>query len=448
MTVAVMKTKAEQAIIEQFDQASSALPGGGWVAALRRSAMSIFAARGLPHRRIEEWKYTDLRERLRDVPAIAPSPAALPTAAELDAALGPLAGIDAHRVVLVDGHFAAGLSDRDFGQHVELKPLGAALISAPGWLQAKFTPERTGGADSLSLLNLAFMTDGILLKVKAGASLGKPVLLVNARVSKAPSSVAVRNIVSVEAGARLDLIEAHVALPGAAPRMHGTFATDVEVADAASVVHTQVVSAGAEASHLARWSASIGTEASYKAFQLTAGIGLARNELAIGFTGPDAKLDISGAFLGRGGDHIDTTLVVDHSTTGCESRELFKGVLDGRARGIFQGKVIVRAEAQKTDGKQMAQALMLSEDAEFDSKPELEIYADDVACGHGSTAAEIDPGMVFYLRSRGIPLAEARAMLIDSFVGEAIDKVESEPLRDALMQIATGWLRQSQAGKD
>ena len=128
-----------------------------------------------------------------------------------------------------------------------------------------------------------------------------------------------------------------------------------------------------------------------------------RNNLFATFKGEGAKLDISGAFLGRGSEHIDTTLVVDHAVPGCESRELFKGVLADRARGVFQGKVIVRPDAQKTDGKQMAQVLMLSEDAEFNSKPELEIYADDVVCGHGSTAAEIDEDMLFYLRARGIP---------------------------------------------
>ena len=151
-------------------------------------------------------------------------------------------------------------------------------------------------------------------------------------------------------------------------------------------------------------------------------------------------MDISGAFLGRGTEHIDTTLVVDHAVPGCESRELFKGVLADRARGVFQGKVIVRPDAQKTDGKQMAQVLMLSEDAEFDSKPELEIHADDVVCGHGSTAAEIDADLMFYLRARGIPSDVARAMLIESFIGEAIDKVEDEALRDALMGISVGRL--------
>ena len=162
-----------------------------------------------------------------------------------------------------------------------------------------------------------------------------------------------------------------------------------------------------------------------------------RNNLFATFKGEGAKLDISGAFLGRGAEHIDTTLVVDHAVPGCESRELFKGVLADRAHGVFQGKVIVRPDAQKSDGKQMAQVLMLSQDAEFDSKPELEIHADDVVCGHGSTAAEIDEDLLFYMRSRGIPVAEARALLIESFIVEAIDKVEDERVRAALAGMAT-----------
>jgi Fe-S cluster assembly protein SufD len=177
-------------------------------------------------------------------------------------------------------------------------------------------------------------------------------------------------------------------------------------------------------------------------------VGLVRNHLLATFKGEGAKLDISGCFLGRGADHIDTTLVVDHAVPGCESRELFKGVLADRARGVFQGKVIVRPGAQKSDGKQMAQALMLSEEAEFDSKPELEIYADDVVCGHGSTAAEIDEDLMFYLRSRGIPPAEARAMLIESFVREALEKIEDERLREALSAIAVRRLAGLTDAKD
>jgi Fe-S cluster assembly protein SufD len=450
MTVVAIRTKTEQALIDGFEAAVPRLPGSGWVERLRRSAIETFAAEGLPHRRIEEWKYTDLRERLRDTPRTSDRGAARKLdRAAVDAALGSLAGLDAIRVVFVDGRIDLGLSDlASAPAGVELKPLGAQLDKSAGWLEGKFTAARVGARDAITALNLAFMSDGVLLKVASGVAATKPVLIVNLRSGTASAVVATRNIVSVEAGGRLTFVEAHVALaPSVSAGEHPVaFATDVDVADGARLDHIQLVAGLGAATHFAKWQVRIGGNATYRAFQLTAGVELARNELAIGFTGPDAKLDISGTFLARGSDHIDTTLVVDHSTTGCESRELFHGVLQDRGRGVFQGKIIVQPEAQKTDGKQMARALMLSPDAEFDSKPELEIYADDVVCGHGSTAAEIDADALFYLRSRGIPHDEARSMLVESFVGEALAKVEDETLREALGAVAVKWLQASAPG--
>src|SRR4029078_5658358 len=195
--------------------------------------------------------------------------------------------------------------------------------------------------------------------------------------------------------------------------------------------------------HLANWIVMLEEAVNYRGFHKTAGAALARSQIFATYKGQHSKLDLSGVFLGRGSDHIDTTLVVDPAVPHCVSRELFKGVLDDRARGIFQGKVIVRPDAQKSDGKQMAQVLMLSPDAEFDSKPELEIYADDVICGHGSTAAELDEDLLFYMRARGIPREKARALLIESFVGEAFDKIENDAVREAMFAIATDWLHRA-----
>jgi Fe-S cluster assembly protein SufD len=441
MNVAVMKTKAEAALGEQFEAVAARLPGTGWVKELRQTAIGVFEALGLPHRRIEEWKYTDLRERLREAfpPAVAVKSEV--SVKHLEAALGQLAALDVDRLVFVDGTFRADLSRKDrLGDAVEVQTMGETLAAAPAWLQGKFDAKALAGEGSVRALNVAFMTDGVLLQVKAGRSPARPVMLVLARSGGALKAVTTRNIVAAEAGSRLTLIEAHVALPGASSRHQDNAVTDITVGDGARVAHIKCVADAGEATHLSTWVARIGKAAAYNAFQLTAGVGLARNQLFATFAGEGAKLDISGVFLGRGSDHIDTTLVIDHAVPACASRELFKGVLDGRARGIFQGRVVVRPHAQKTDGKQMAQALMLSEDAEFDSKPELEIHADDVVCGHGSTCAEIDPDMLFYLQSRGIAKDEARAMLIESFVAEAIDKVEDENVRGALMGIARRWL--------
>ena len=274
-------------------------------------------------------------------------------------------------------------------------------------------------------LNTAFMTDGAVVRIAEGAQLDKPLLLVFARAGKEARLVTTRNIVELGDGAHATVIEAHVTLPGAAPGQANTL-SEVSLGDGAQLAHVKVHAGRRDREPSGHLAGDARAAATYRAFQLTAATALVRNTLFATFKGEGAKLDISGAFLGRGAEHIDTTLVVDHAVPRCESRELFKGVLTDRARGVFQGKVIVRPDAQKTDGKQMAQVLMLSEDAEFDSKPELEIHADDVVCGHGSTAAEIDEDLLFYMRARGIPVAEARALLIESFIGEAIDKVEDE----------------------
>jgi Fe-S cluster assembly protein SufD len=439
MSVTSLRTKAESQLREQFDAAVARLPGTGWVSALRASAMEAFSAEGLPHRRIEEWKYTDLRERLRDVPAPGTTVSPVIAAADIDRALGPLAAIDAERLVLVDGIYRADLSKIAAGNAViELMSLAEVLKKAPPWLEAKFAA-RSGGP--VIALNTAFMSDGVLLKVRKGQDPGRPVLLIHARAAIEPSAVAVRNVVSVEPGAKLTLIEAHVWLDGAGRGALSNAVTDVALADGATCDHIKSLVDRTGSTHLATWTTQLGKGATYRGFQLTASPALARNDINVTFSGEGGKLDLSGAFLARGGEHIDTTLVVDHAVPACESRELFKGVLAGRAHGIFQGKIIVRPDAQKTDGKQMSQALMLSPDAQFSSKPELEIYADDVVCGHGATCTEIDSDLLFYCRSRGIPAEEARAMLTESFIGEAVEKIGDESVREAIAALAIGWLR-------
>ena len=440
-----MRTKAEQAFSETFETVAVKLPGGPEVADARKTAIGTFAGLGLPHRRIEEWKYTDLRSSLKQALAPAIGDATAVSAKEIDAALEALAEVDAHRIVFVNGAYRAELSASAGVRGLEVATFGQALRKAGTPVSLHATP--VPGQESVIALNTAFVTDGAVVHVAKDAKIDKPLLLVFARAGREARLLTTRNLVSIGNGARATVIEAHVVLPGAADGQANAI-SEVKAGAGADVTHIKLTLDGTSTSHLAGWVAELAADSTYRAFQLTAGTGLVRNHLLATFKGEGAKLDISGCFLGRGPEHIDTTLVVDHAVPGCESRELFKGVLADRARGIFQGKVIVRPGAQKSDGKQMAQALMLSEEAEFDSKPELEIYADDVVCGHGSTAAEIDEGLLFYLRSRGIPLGEARAMLIESFVREALEKIEDERLREALSAIAVRRLAGLSDAKD
>lgn len=436
--VQVLKTKAETALAESFTQVERALPGGDWLRQLRRAAIGAFSAEGLPHRRVEEWKYTDLRALMREAFSLA-TDAELPKPAAIEAMVrDALAGADLAKAfaVVVDGRGAgeAGLS--------AISELDGAFLSRfadhpPPWLEAEISEVSGHVTDGVLALNTALFTDGAVLDIADGREIDTPIALVFGDAGGEARTVVTRNAIRVGKGAKIVLVESHLA--ATAPRQVNTV-TQLVIGDGAEVVHVKLVASREGSVHLGRTIARLGKDASYRPFQMTVGDGVVRHDLAITFRGQHSTFDLGAAKLVAGSGHADTTLVVDHAVPHCTSRELVKCVLAEKSRAVFQGKVIVRPDAQKTDGKQMAQALMLSQDAEFDSKPELEIYADDVICGHGSTSAEIDPELVFYLRSRGIPLEEAQAMLVESFIGEAIDKAEPEEVQEALRALARGWL--------
>jgi len=440
MTVAVIKTKAEQQLAEQFGAMATRLPGTGWVAAARNTAFGAFAARGLPSRRVEEWKYTDLRTLMKE--AYAPATAAPVDAAAIAAALGPdFSKLDCVRLVFVNGEFSEPLSTFDAGRGTTYHIDSLADVLASGgtdWMKPLLAAAAQNGG-AIDALNAALMTGGVTMRIEEGAEVAKVIHLVFYSASKSAASTAVRNMISVGARAKATILESHVHACG--EPIQASAVTEIHIKDGAAVTHVKRVAHGPGGQHLGKWNVELGRDAHYRGFQFTADTTLARNEISVTYAGEGSKLDLSGVFLGRGSDHIDTTLVVNHAVPGCESRELFAGVLDGRARGIFQGKIIVQPNAQKSDGKMMARALMLSPDTEFDSKPELEIFADDVVCGHGSTAAQLDEDQLFYCMSRGIPEDEARALLVESFIGEAIAKVEHGGVQQVLAETARTWLK-------
>jgi Fe-S cluster assembly protein SufD len=248
--------------------------------------------------------------------------------------------------------------------------------------------------------------------------------------------------VVVEAGAQLTLIETFDGPAGLDYQVNGALV--LSVADGAVVERIKIARDGAAALHLATIIGTVGAQASYREFTFTTGGAVTRNELFLRSAGDNSKIRIAGANLLKDRQHADATLVVDHAARGCESREVFKSVLDGESRGVFQGKIIVEPDAQRTDGKMMTQALLLSDTAESDNKPELEIFADDVQCGHGATAGRLDENLLFYLRARGIPPKEAEALLIQAFVGEAIEGIAHEGLRDMLSERVVAWLEARQ----
>jgi Fe-S cluster assembly protein SufD len=436
-TIAPVKTSAEAAIAEEFDRIGTKLPGGRAVGLARRAAMARFRDGGLPHRRIEDWKYTDLRALLKDALPLAVVDDTNVATKDLNAALGPLAALDAHRIVLINGHYRKELSKHDAIPGVDVRTLAPTLAAMPDDAAVRMLKSTAPDAETVGALNAALATDGVIVSVAPNTKLSKPLLLVHATAGGTARHVVVRNTLGILPGAELTVVEAYVTLAGA-PAGQVNTSTEVGLGTGARLDHVKITLDAA--AHISSIAPTLEAESTYRAFYYTADSALVRNQSYPLFAGEGSKLDVSGVMLGRAHEHCDTTLVIDHAVPACESRELFKTVLDGHARSVFQGRVIVRPAAQKTDGKQMAQALMLSDTAEFDSKPELEIYADDVVCGHGATAAELDENLMFYLRSRGIPKPQARALLIESFIGEALDKIEHEAVREALAGLAATWL--------
>jgi Fe-S cluster assembly protein SufD len=422
-----MKTPAEQALSAAYANARGKLPG---VPDLREQAFSTFEARGLPHRRVEEWKYTDLRALLRDVAPLAGAPDAQAKGRAKDAG-GILAGVDTRRLVFVDGVFVPEMSDLSAEPDLTIGTLADALAKGDA-LVSQHVGKTFRTDDVAVALNTALMGDGAVIRVAADAEIKRPIHLVFAGGAK-PVSAFVRSLVVVEKNARVTLIEDHDS-----GDTQVNAALELVAGDESQVQYFKITQA--RALHVASLLASVGANAHFDTFSFTSHSPLVRNQSFIRFAGEHTEGGIRGVSLLRAKDHVDTTLLIEHAKGHCQSREQFKTVLDGESHGVFQGKIVVAQHAQKTDAKMLTRALLLSDQAEADNKPELEIFADDVVCGHGATAGALDPGLKFYLMSRGITEAEAEALLIQAFIGETIDEIAHEGIREALMKAAVAWM--------
>jgi Fe-S cluster assembly protein SufD len=430
MNVALAKTETGQAVNSVFTVARDRLPGSGKVADMRRQAFEAFERAGLPNRRIEEWKYTDLRALMREVLPLAPAPDA-DAIKRARAALKTARVAGATKLVLVDGVFARELSDAaEVG--VTVKTLREALESGDSHLLT------TDASDAMIALNAAMATDGVVISVADGATLAHPLQIIHvATASKA--STFTRSHVAIAKGARATLVESFVAADGA-KAYQANDALILSIGDGVDLSHVRLMADSADAANITSGIFTVGAKAKYDLFNMTSGGALSRFSGLLALKGEGSELNVNGVNLLKGTQHGDTTLVVDHAVPNCTSREIFRAVVDDRAHSVFQGRIIVRPYAQKTDGKMMTRALLLSDEAEADNKPELEIFADDVTCGHGATAGALDESLLFYLRARGLPEKEAQALLIQAFVGEAIEGIPNDDLREAAMASAQRWL--------
>ena len=434
--VTTMKTAAEAELAQAFAQAHGKLPGDKAVAAQRQAAFDVFAKSGLPHRRVEEWKYTDLRALMRDAKPLASPPDASAKARAKDAGR-VLGDLDARRLVFVDGAFVPELSDlRELEAGLVVGSLAQALADADPVVAARLG-KLAPASDAAVALNTALMGDGAVIRVASGATIERPLHLLFV-ASEKPAATFTRSLVTIDHGARVMLIESHEGPTASDYQVNA--ALELFIGDGAHVDHVKVIGEGTEALHVSTLAAAIGAHARFNTFSFISGGSLVRNQLFLRLDGEGTVAGIRGASLLKDRQHADTTLFADHIARDCQSREMFKSVLDNEAHGVFQGRIIVRRHAQKTDAKMMTQALLLSERAEADNKPELEIFADDVQCGHGATAGALDEELKFYLMARGIPPAEAEAMLIQAFLGEAIEGIEHAGLREALIESVAAWL--------
>ena len=438
MNVVLARTEAGRPLSDAFAAARERLPTAGKVAELQRQALQAFERTGLPHRRIEDWKYTDLRMLIREVLplAAAPDAAALKRA---EAALKAAAIEGARRLVLVDGAFAPKLSDiGGLEKGLVIRSLREVLDGGEDALQAQLFSLDI--SNPMVALNSAMLTDGVVIEVADGAALSQPLHIVHIAAGAVASSMFTRSLLRLGKGASATLIESYVAADGTGNyQAHDSLV--IAAGDNSRIDHVRLVEDAGDAVNISSAAVTLGAHTHFNTFGMTSGAAVSRYQANIVFAGEGSRVETNGVNLLRGRQHADTTLLMDHAVPDCASREVFRAVLDDSAHSVFQGRIIVRPDAQKTDAKMMTRALLLSDDAEADNKPELEIFADDVTCGHGATSGALDESLLFYLRARGLPEKEAQALLIQAFVGDAIESIANDALRDLAAATAERWLR-------
>jgi Fe-S cluster assembly protein SufD len=433
-----LKTAAEQQLALQFANVKAELPGAGAVRKLREDAFAGFEAKGLPHRRLESWRYTDLRTLLREaMPLARRSERSQAVADRL--ALQTIAGT---RLVTIDGVFSPADSDlAGLPAGVSVRGLAEALTQAPDEIASAFALPEIAADDGALMLNAAFAQDGVLVEIAPGTALDQPIVLLALGSGQSEVAIVSRSLVKVGAGAKATIVELNEGI-GPAP-VQVNHATAFSVGDGAEVEHVRMVTRQrAETLQVQSLLAEIGAHAAFDSVAVAANCGVLRQQSFLRYAGEHSRAALRGINLLRKQEHSDVTLVMDHAAAHGESRELFKTIVEDEGTGVFQGKVIVRPHSQKTDGGMKSHALLLNDGASMFNKPELEIFADDVVCGHGATVAQIDAEQLFYLMARGLPRPQAEALVLTAFVGEVADFVSDEGVHEIVGREIDVWLAQ------
>lgn len=430
---------AEFPFVDRFEELSPRFLGSGlgWLDTMRRTSLERFNRLALPSTRVEAWKYTNLRDLAKTPFEIAEE---LSVSETLDLSDQVAMGSDMpHRLVFTNGLFNAALS------HVEMLPQGViitnledALTNHGNLVRPHLERLYSLEEDALLALNTAFMMNGYVVILEEGIDVGRPIELFFHSHPSTPTSIHPRNLIVANAGSSVRLMEWHVGR-GASDYWSNPV-TEIVVGSEARVSHHKVQRESINAFHLSQTRVSLANRGFYTGFLMSTGARLARCEIEVHLEGNGADCRLDGIYLACGHQHSDITTRIAHTEPGGSSRQVFKGVLDDHSHGVFQGQVSVSPDAQHTDGHQLNKTLLLSENSEVDTKPELEIFADDVKCSHGATAGQLDEMELFYLRSRGLDAKEARHVLVRAFIAEVLESVDKGDFRDQLSALIDEWL--------
>jgi Fe-S cluster assembly protein SufD len=419
--------------VEAFER--STRNGGGKgpaeLVARRREAFDRFVARGFPTTKDEDWRFTPVAPIARgDWKLDGWTAGRLVTAAQLEPFR--FGQPDWCTLVFVDGQFRAELSHRpELPAGVRVEPFAEALARDPDFIQRSFARVAEPDSTPFSALNAALAHDGAVIRVAAGTDLAEPVHLLHVTTPEAAgAALQTRTILAVEQGARAQFVESFAALGDAASFTNAV--TEVTVGENAWVEHSRIQRESESAYHIGLTEIAQARDSHYRSFTLSMGGALARHDLRARLDDENVECLLYGLYLGRGDQLVDNHTVIRHEHPNCRSWEVYKGILDDRSHAVFNGKVFVTPEAQKTDAKQTNRNLLLSDSARVDTKPQLEIFADDVKCTHGATVGRLDEIAFFYMQSRGIPRDVAQQLLIYAFAAEVVAEVASLPVREAL----------------
>jgi Fe-S cluster assembly protein SufD len=412
--------------------------GANWLPAKRDEAIEVFRELGFPRRRQEEWKYTDVSAIVKRPFASPPAAGDGISAAQIDEAR--FAGEDCIELVFINGRFAPALSRlRGLPPGIMAGSLNGAARDTPALLEARLTQQAAVRKSGFVALNTALMSDGAAVRIAQNGDAGVPVhLLFVATDTGSPAGIHPRNLIVLEPGASATIVETHIGADSAEYLCNSV--TEISVGNGAQLDYYTIQQHGAKGSHVAGVFVSQERDSRVDMHSICLGGSLIRNDLDVRLAAPGAAVTLNGLYMAGGRQHVDNHTRIDHEQPHTSSNEIYRGVLDGRARAVFNGKVVVHRDAQKTDARQSNANLLLSDDAEVDTKPELEIYADDVKCSHGATVGQLDQDMLFYLRSRAIPESIARGLLTFAFADEIIVGIRPRPIRDRLERYIVGRL--------